>query len=142
MSQVYENIFRDALKDFRVLEDGVISGYCNSLEEGDRVTPRKRLRIMDTRKSNCPVTLNMKCIRVYPDYCMHSATEHRDTKAKVLASLQKDLALPCPPKSYLRFYLTASPQVHTHMLLKVLKQSYCRYHSRSNYCYWNTSNVY
>ncbi|XP_049796367.1 uncharacterized protein LOC126213169 isoform X5 [Schistocerca nitens] len=197
MSQVYENIFCDALKDFRVSEDGLISGYCNSLEEvetlldqlktvgfsycvrssrfkepssdvmksktkhffkqmqghvpipffgcafavesvwsrhcvlgpkyykskessvpehlEDHVTPRKRLRIMDTRKSNCPATLNMKCIRVYPDYSMHSATEHRDTKAKVLASLQKDLALPCPPKSYLHYYLTASPaSAHTH----------------------------
>ncbi|XP_049947725.1 uncharacterized protein LOC126456013 [Schistocerca serialis cubense] len=33
MSQVYENIFRDALKDFRVSEEGLISGYCSSLEE-------------------------------------------------------------------------------------------------------------
>ncbi|XP_049776185.1 uncharacterized protein LOC126164293 isoform X1 [Schistocerca cancellata] len=207
MSQVYENIFGDALKDFRVSEDGLISGYCNSLEEvetlldqlktvgfsycvrssrfkepssdvmksktkhffkqmqghvpipffgcafavesvwsrhcvlgpkyykskessvpehlEDHVTPRKRLRIMDTRKSNCPATLNMKCIRVYPDYSMHSATEHRDTKAKVLASLQKDLALPCPPKSYLRYYLTASPaSAHTHATESVEASGY------------------
>ncbi|XP_049796366.1 uncharacterized protein LOC126212893 isoform X5 [Schistocerca nitens] len=91
----------------------------------DHVTPRKRLRIMDTRKSNCPATLNMKCIRVYPDYSMHSATEHRDTKAKVLASLQKDLALPCPPKSYLHYYLTASPaSAHTHATESVEASGY------------------
>ncbi|XP_047113939.1 uncharacterized protein LOC124792973 isoform X1 [Schistocerca piceifrons] len=54
----------------------------------DHVIPRKRLRIMDTRKCNCPATLNMKCIRVYPDYhSMHSATEHRDTKAKLVSNV-------------------------------------------------------
>ncbi|XP_049788467.1 uncharacterized protein LOC126191579 isoform X2 [Schistocerca cancellata] len=57
------------------------SGVPEHLE--DHMTPRKRLKIMDTRKSNCPPTLNMKCIRVYPDFIMQSIPENRDTKAKV-----------------------------------------------------------
>ncbi|XP_047107681.1 uncharacterized protein LOC124776636 [Schistocerca piceifrons] len=38
----------------------------------DRTNPRKRLCVMDTKKSGCPATFSVKCIRVHPGYSIES----------------------------------------------------------------------
>lgn len=92
----------------------------------DHVIPRKkRFRITATKKSGCPATLDIKCVRVYPEYVIKSLNGHWSTKAKVLDRLKKDMELPHKPDSYLRFYLVASPaSLHTHSTESVEASGY------------------
>ncbi|XP_049946252.1 uncharacterized protein LOC126428365 [Schistocerca serialis cubense] len=47
----------------------------------DHMNPRKRL--LDTKKSGCPATFSVKCIRVYPGYSIESEGAHPNIKKKV-----------------------------------------------------------
>ncbi|XP_046984174.1 uncharacterized protein LOC124554151 [Schistocerca americana] len=81
----------------------------------DHVNPaKKRLLIMDTKKSDCPATFSIKCVKVYPGYSVQSVDD-REIKKKVVHSLKQALEAANKPESVLRFYVRASPpDHHTH----------------------------
>ncbi|XP_046987418.1 uncharacterized protein LOC124587782 isoform X1 [Schistocerca americana] len=87
-------------------------GYSYS---ADHVNPaKKRLLIMDTKKSDCPATFSIKCVKVYPGYSVQSVDD-REIKKKVVHSLKQALEAANKPESVLRFYVRASPpDHHTH----------------------------
>ncbi|XP_049801737.1 uncharacterized protein LOC126236458 [Schistocerca nitens] len=52
----------------------------------DHVNPKKkRTVLMDTQKKSCPATLDVKCVRIFPDYAINSATD--SSKKRVLCVL-------------------------------------------------------
>ncbi|XP_049941027.1 calcium-responsive transcription factor-like isoform X1 [Schistocerca serialis cubense] len=81
----------------------------------DHIIPNKKRKLfMDTKKSDCPATFLVKCVRVYPGYLVLSQND-RKTKKMVIDSLKKHLELPNKPESFLRLYVVASPpEHHTH----------------------------
>ncbi|XP_049937720.1 uncharacterized protein LOC126412258 [Schistocerca serialis cubense] len=52
----------------------------------DHVNPKKKRKVlMDTQKKGCPATFDVKCVRIFPDYAINSATD--SSKKRVLCVL-------------------------------------------------------
>lgn len=81
----------------------------------DHFIPKKKRKLLiETKKSDCPATFSVKCVRIFPGNVVKSPND-RKIKRHVIDSLKHQMLFPNKPKSYLRFYVAASPpDRHTH----------------------------